>query len=119
MTSLGALFLALLPVGLLHAIPSPELTWRLASAAMGIYLVIMTAVLLRMRNRLLPRSLWFGRVFVLVVVVSSIGTSLLQILNATGLLYAPGLASYYFGVLWFIAYACVFFLRIVFVRPDG
>ena len=51
------------------------------------------------------------------VVVTSVATGLAQLLNATGALFDPGPACFFFGIVWLLAYASVTLIRIVFMRP--
>ncbi len=60
LSSLGALFLALLPIGLATADLSDGLLWRISSAVMAAFLVAFSAILLRLRRQYLESALWFG-----------------------------------------------------------
>lgn len=119
LASLGALFLALLPIGLETAGISEMLLWRVSSASLAAFLVVFSLVTLRLRRRHLERALWFGPV-VMSIIVLTIGLNLLaQLLNASGLVFAPGPASAFFGVAWLLLYACLVLVRIVFVPPGS
>lgn len=117
LASLGALFLALLPVGLATSELAAPLIWRFASALLAAYLAFFTLLLLRWRNRYLDRALWFGRPLFALVTVTTFANLFAQLANVFGLVYQPNATAYYFGIVWFLAYACLMLARVFFLRP--
>jgi len=117
MSSFGALFLALLPIGLAMTQLAGEWIWRTSSAAMLAYIVAFSAILLRWRRRRLDPELWFGPVLFFLVAGTTAVNIIAQALNSSGLAFEPSPACYFFGVVWFLAYGCLLLMRIVFLRP--
>ena len=117
LSSLGALFLALLPIGLATAELSPAFIWRFASGVLAAYLVFFTVLLMRWRTRYLDRELWFGRALFAGVVVTTGANLLAQLANVTAVGLRPNATCYFFGVVWFLAYACLMLARVFFLRP--
>lgn len=117
MCSLGALFLALAPIGLATAQLAPEVLWRASSAVMVLYGVLMLFLLLPARRRTLDRELWLGPVTVAAVGLSYAANLLAQALNVAGVWFAPNATCYFFGVVLFLLFGCMMLMRIVFVRP--
>ena len=118
-TSLGALFLALLPIGLAALPLSIEDAWRAGSASMALATLLVMVYLRRLRSRHLDPELYLGPLLIGVVAVSAVANAVAQGVNASGLLWAASGGVYYFGVIWFLMFACLFFVRIVFYRPLG
>jgi len=118
LSSIGALFLALLPIGLATAALPELLIWRISSGVMAVFIVVFSAMLSRWRRLYLERALWLGPTLFATIVVTT-GVNLgAQILNAVGYGFAPNAACTFFGVVWFLMYACLMLVRIVF-RPPG
>ena len=117
LSSLGGLFLALLPIGLATAELPPSLIWRCASALLAAYLVFQSVLLLRWRNRYLDRALWLGPALFTVVIVTTAANLLAQLANVTGIGFEPNATCYFFGIVWFLAYACLMLARTFFLRP--
>ena len=117
LSSLGALFLALLPIGLATTELATEWIWRSSSLIMSAYIIAFSTILLRWRQRHLDPEHWFGPVLFAVVSVTSAINLLAQVMNFVGLPFSPNAASYFFGVVWFLGYACLMLVRIVFLRP--
>ena len=112
--SLGAAFLALLPVGLdLVGLP-PSVVWRVASLVLvvfiGWYSVIAeirppeARIVLSSGLRNLFRTLRFVAAFA-------------SIINASGVLFPPQAGVYFLAVLCPLAIGAIVFLRVVFIRP--
>ncbi len=117
LASLGALFLALLPIGLATTQLVTEWIWRASSGVMLAYLLVFSVILLRWRRRYLDRELWFGPLLLSLVVATTVANALAQILNSSGVVFEPNPACYFFGVVWFLLYGCLLLMRIVFLRP--
>ena len=115
--SLGALFLALLPIGLAIAQLAPESIWRTSSAAMLLYGFTIGALVVPLRRRNLDRELWLGPILLTLVAASTVANLLAQLLNVSGMLFEPNPGCYFFGVVHFLLFSCLVLMRIVFVRP--
>ena len=118
-TSLSALFLALLPIGLTEFAASVAVAWRVSSAIMALTTVLVVAYLSRLRSRHLDPELYLGPLLTTLVVVTAIANTVAQAVNASAAFHAPSGGVYYFGVIWFLMFACLFFVRIVFYRPPA
>lgn len=118
MSSFGALFLALLPVGLATSQLAPEWIWRVSSSVMLVYIITFSLILMRWRRRYLERELWFGPVLFSLIASTTAANALAQTLNALGLAFGSSPACYFFGVVWFLLYGCILLMRIVFYRPQ-
>lgn len=119
LSSFGALFLALVPLGLATAGISEALLWRVSSAMVTVFLAVFTFLTVQLRRRHLDRSLWMGPALVSTIVVTIGLNFVAQVLNLSGLLFAPGPTCVFFGVVWFLLYACLILVRIVFVPPGA
>lgn len=119
LSSLGALFLALLPIGLATSGLSESLLWRMSSAAVAVFILVFSRVTVLLRRRHLERALWFGRVPASIIVSTVVLNLALQLLNVGGFLFVPGPTCVFFGVMWFLVYACLILVRIVFVPPSS
>jgi len=116
--SLGAAFLALVPVGLELTDLSPSAVWRASSlvlvAAVAWDSIHADARLRRLspeaRAVLSSQLSTFLRLLRLFAFVAGL-------LNATGLLFAPQPSAYFFAVLCALLYGAIAFVRMVFVRP--
>jgi hypothetical protein len=116
--SLGASFLALVPVGLDLTGLSPSAVWRVSS----LVLVVAVAADSLQGEIQLRRLSAEAR-----AILSSRLTSFLRalrlfallagLLNATGILFAPQSGVYFFAVLCPLLFGAVVFVRMVFVRP--
>ncbi len=118
LSSLGALFLALLPIGLQTAAISEPMIWRISSAAVAAFLAAFAVVSVRLRRQHLERSLWLGPAVISTVATSRLLILVFLLLNTTGLVFAPGPVWVFFGVVWLLLYACLILVRIVFVPPS-
>ncbi len=119
LSSLGALFLSLLPIGLQTAEVSEPPIWRISSAAVAAFLAAFAVISVRLRRHHLQRALWFGPAVTFTIGSTILLNLLFQLLNATGVLFAPGATCVFFGVVWLLLYACLILVRIVFVPPDS
>ena len=117
-SSLGAAFLALVPVGLeLTGLPSSAV-WR-ASSLVLVAAVAWDSIHTEVRRRRLSpnaRSVLSSRIsgFLRALRLFSFVAGLL---NATGVLFAPQPGAYFFAVLCALLYGAIAFARMVFVRP--
>jgi len=119
LSSLGALLLALLTIGL-DASGLPEQTvWRGASAALIVHYVCGGVFMRLQRRRLLEPSLWFGPALMGTVGLAAALIVGAQLANLLRLGIEPGAAPPYFGIVGLLIFACIMLLRIVFVRPGG
>jgi hypothetical protein len=119
-SSLGAVFLALLPFALHESGVGSAACWRLSSALLAVFTSISLASLgYRIhRHREEFGQLFSGTVFV-VVGTGSLVIVALQVANIAGLGALPRSGPYLFGLLWLLFVASIQFVRILFVRPAG
>jgi hypothetical protein len=117
LSSIGALFLALLPVGLATAALPDALLWRISSAVMAAFIVVFSAILGRLRRQHLERALWLGPALFTTIVATTVVNLCAQILNSAGFWFAPNATCTFFGIVWFLMYACLMLVRIVFRPP--
>jgi hypothetical protein len=116
--SLAALFFSLLPEGLFAAGLAAGATWRVASLLLLAYMVLSARRTRRDMNALEPRDrALFDPRFFPVIIASALAVMALLLLNASGWLWPPGYAAYYFGILHMLGFAAFQFVRIIFVRP--
>ena len=118
LSSLGALFMALLPIGLATAELANEWIWRPSSLIMSAYIIAFSTVSLRWRRRHLDPEHWFGPTLFAIIGVTVVANLIAQVMNFLGLLFPPNPTIYFFGVVWFLGYACLMLARIVFMRPE-
>ncbi len=119
LSSLGALFLALLPVGLATAALPDVLLWRISSGVMAAFIVTFTAILVHLRRQYLERALWIGPTLLTTILVTTVVNLIAQILNSGGFLFEPNATCTFFGIVWFLMYACFMLMRIVFLPPGS
>ncbi|MFQ5471423.1 MAG: hypothetical protein ACE5FA_00880 [Dehalococcoidia bacterium] len=119
LSSLGALFLSLLPIGLATAALPDMLLWRISSAVMAVFIVVFSAILLDLRRKHLERALWFGPVLLATISISTVTNLCAQALNSTGFLFEPNATIAFFGIVWFLMYGCLMLVRIVFLPPGS
>lgn len=119
-SSLGAVFLALLPFALHESGVVGVACWRLSS----IVLVAFTSIALVylgyqiQRHRAEFGELFSSAVFV-IVATGSVAIVVLQLGNVVGLWAPPRSGPYVFGLLWLLFIASLQFARILFVRGPG
>ncbi|MDJ0865783.1 MAG: hypothetical protein QNK03_06720 [Myxococcota bacterium] len=108
--SLGAAFLALVPVALNFLEVQPASIWRISSALIVALQLGLTGFGQREVRRLrepLPlyyrRFAWMGGGIILLVQVS----------NVVGFPWAPGIALFFLGLLWHMLFAAIGFVRLV------
>ncbi len=119
LSSFGALFLALLPIGLATAALPDVALWRVSSAVMTAFILAFFAVLTVMRRRHLERELWVGPSMLAAVSVTALVNLGAQILNSGGFLFEPNATCAFFGIVWFLMFACFMLARIVFLPPES
>ena len=117
--SLGALFLALLPIGLATAALPDVALWRISSAVMAAFIVVFSAILLLLRRQHLERALWFGPSLLATIFITTVVNLCAQILNSGGFLFEPNATCVFFGIVWFLMFACLMLVRIVFLPPES
>ncbi len=117
LSSLGALFLALLPVGLATAQLADASVSRVSSSITAVFFLTFATILLRMRRTHLDRAYWFSPMLFAVVAVTGLMNLSAQILNAAAVPFPPSPTVPFFGIVWFLLYACLMLVRIVFLRP--
>ena len=118
MPSLGAAFLALVPVGLDLTGLSPSAVWRVSSLVLVAAVAsdqVQTAIRQHRLSSEARAVLSFGlssffRALRLFAILAGL-------LNATGILFAPQPGVYFFAVLCPLLLGVVIFVRMVFVRP--
>ena len=116
-SSLGALFLALLPIGIAHTHADEILLWQLSSSAMAVYIVFITLAIVRMRARYLPQEHYGGPLLTAFITITTIINLAAQMINVAAWPHVPHASPYYFGVIWFLGYGCIFFMRLMFHQP--
>ena len=119
LSSLGALFLALLPIGLATADLPDGLVWRISSGVMAAFILAFSAILLRLRRKYLKRALWFGPALFTTIFTTTVVNVCAQVLNSSGFLFEPNATCAFFGIVWFLMYACLMLARIVFLPPKS
>lgn len=117
MAAFGALFLALFPIGLGTSALEEGTVWRASSSVMTVYGVVTAVVTRNLRNRHLHPALRLGPALVTAVIGSAALNLVFQLLNVSGLVFEPNATCYFFGVIWFLGFACLLFVRIFFYRP--
>jgi hypothetical protein len=116
-SSLGSMFLALLPFALQESGLGGTACWRISSALLASFTALALAYLgyQIQRHRREFGELFSGSVFV-VVSAGSFVIVTLQVLNAAGIGAPPRVGPYLFGLLWLLFVASIQFARILFVR---
>jgi hypothetical protein len=119
-SSLGTVFLALLPFALHESGVGDAACWRLSSAILAAFTSISLVYLgyQIQRHRGEFGELFSSTVFV-VVATGSLAIVVLQLGNAMGLGASPRSGPYLFGLLWLLFVASLQFARILFVRGPG
>ena len=117
MASLGALFLALLPIGLAQSALSEAAIWRITSGVAGLAGLTLMFVNLRMRARYLDPSLYLGPALTALITVTVTAVVIAQGFNIAATGAAPSATAPFFGVVWLLAYACLVLVRVLFFRP--
>ncbi len=119
LSSFGALFLALLPIGLATAALPDVVLWRVSSAVMTAFIVAFLVILVLLRRRHLDRALWFGPSMLAAISITAVVNLCAQILNSGGFLFEPNATCAFFGIVWFLMFACLMLARIVFLPPES
>ena len=115
-SSLGAMFLALLPFALHESGVGDAACWRLSSAILAAFVSGALAYLgYQIQRHRAEFGELFSRTIFVVVTTGSLAIFVLQIANAVGL-GAPRSGPYVFGLLWLLFIASLQFARILFVR---
>ena len=119
LSSFGALFLALLPIGLATAALPDVVLWRVSSAVMTAFIVAFFVIVVLLRRRHLERAQWVGPSMGAAVSVTALVNLGAQILNSGGFLFEPNATCAFFGIVWFLMFACFILARIVFPSPES
>jgi hypothetical protein len=117
----GAVFLALLPFGLVSVHLDGPMLWVTASAVHATVSALQLAGLAILTRRFFGSHRHIFNLGVLIPVFTLyVANTGLQVINLSGVIWVPSLGPYYFGLLWLIFHAGLQFARILFVRvsPD-
>ena len=112
-------FLALLPIGLATAALPDALLWRISSAVMATFIVAFSAIMLHLRRQYLERALWLGPALASTISITTMVNLFAQTLNSSGFLFEPNATCAFFGIVWFLLFACLMLVRIVFLPPGS
>jgi hypothetical protein len=119
-SSLGAVFLALLPFALHESGVEGAACWRLSSVLLAAFT---SSSLAYLGYRIQQHRGEFGELFstavFVIVTTGSILIVVLQLVNAVGVGAPPRSGPYLFGLLWLLFIASLQFARILFVRRPG
>jgi len=116
--SLGASFLALVPVGLELAGLSHSTVWRVSSAVLVAAVASDTMLSESRKRRLSAESIaLLSTRLTLFFRLLRLGALLAGLLNATGIVFAPQPGAYFFAVVCPLLLGAVVFVRMMFVRP--
>jgi hypothetical protein len=119
-SSLGAVFLSLLPFALHESGIGDVACWRLSSLALAAFTTISLAYL---GSRIQRHRSEFGQLFstavFVIIATGSVLIVILQLVNAVGLGAPPRSGSFLFGLLWLLFIGSLQFARILFVRGPG
>jgi hypothetical protein len=118
-SSLGAMFLALLPFTLQESGVGSAACWRLSSALLAAFTSLALACLGYQFQR--HRGEFggaFSRTVFVVVATGSVAVVALQLVNVFGRGAFPRSGPYLVGLLWLLFVASIQFVRILFVRPS-
>ena len=119
-SSLGAVFLALLPFALHESGVLDIACWRLSSIILAAFT---TTSLAYLGYQIQRRRGEFGELFstavFVIVATGSVVIVVLQLVNAIGIGAPPRSGPYLFGLLWLLFIASLQFARILFVRGPG
>lgn len=115
-SSLGATVLALLPFAFDYGGLSAAALWRWCSGTLAAYLLLFPLPFFLSMFRSEPRA--DLRPAIAIVLSSWLAAVLVvQLLNASGLVFHGSLAAYFFGLLSMVCWASVIFVLLIFVRP--
>jgi hypothetical protein len=119
-TTLGGAVFAVLPIVLNDAGVTPERAWRLASGGYSVYLALASVWGGHQRLTLPASALRSTHTVVWVLAVGGQGiASLVLAIGAVGWAGESASAFYLFPLLYFLALACLLFVRLLLVRPGG
>lgn len=118
--SLGAVVLALLPLGLYHLGIDPPKLWQASSAAMatlGVGLLLGHFASTRRFLREAPEI--FNRVLLTTLVLAHVGNIGLQMGHALGGIKPAGPGVFLIGLYFFLIHSGLIFVRVLFIRPKS
>ena len=115
--SLGAVALALLPLGLYHlGIDAPRL-WQISSAAMAILGAgLLLGHVYSTRRFLRGAPGFFNRILVTTLVLTHIGNIGLQIAHALGAVRPASPGVFLIGLYFYVIHGGLMFVRVIFIR---
>jgi hypothetical protein len=115
----GAVFLALLPFGLVAVNLEGPMLWVTASAVHATVSALQLAGLAILTRRFFRTHRHIFNLAVLIPVFTLyVLNTVLQVINLAGVVWQPSLGPYYLGLLWLIFHAGLQFSRILFVRVE-
>ena len=115
----GAVFLALLPFGLLSVHLDGPMLWVTASAVHATVSAFQLAGLAVLTRRFFSSHRHIFNLAILIPVFTLyLLNTVLQVINLSGVVWEPSLGPYYLGLLWLIFHAGLQFARILFVRVE-
>jgi len=119
-SSLGAVFLALIPFALHESGVGNAACWRLSSALLAAFTSTSLAYIgYQIQRHRAEFGELFSRTVFVVVSTGSVAIVILQLWNVVGLGAPPRSGPYVFGLLWLLFIASLQFARILFVRGPG
>ncbi len=86
---------------------------------MTAFIVAFFVILSLLRRRHLERAHWLGPSVLAAVSVTALVNLGAQILNSGGFLFEPNATCAFFGIVWFLMFACFILARIVFLRSES
>jgi hypothetical protein len=116
--SLGASFLALVPVGLELTGLSDVAVWRVSSAVLAVAVAVDSTLNYGRMRQLSTESIALLSIRLTLFFYSlRLAAFLVGLLNAAGILFAPQPGAYFFAVTCPLLLGAVVFVRMLFVRP--
>ncbi len=116
--SLGAVALALLPLGLYHlGIDAPRL-WQISSAAMAILgFGLLLGHVRPIRHFMRESPEIFNHILLTTLVLAHIGNIGLQAAHALGEIKPAGPGVFLIGLYFYVIHGGLMFVRVIFIRP--
>ncbi len=118
--SLGAVVLALVPLGLYHLGVDPPRLWQISSAAMAILSVGLLLGHLQPTRRFMREGPEiFNRIILTILVLAHIGNIGLQTAHALGATKPASPGVFLIGLYFYLIHGGFIFVRIIFIRPKS
>ncbi len=118
--SLGAAFLALLPVGIAMLGVGERSVWRISGLIFVLYYASVSAFIFSRLRGFEPESReHLSNRFMAVVAAGSLVNFVAQLLNSIGVWFEPQPGVYFLGLIFCLIVAAAIFVRAIFVRPQG